>query len=104
MQLFTRIAALFQSNENLRDRLKDELSPLLLDKVSLKKNAKSTLAAIIESFQQSVKSPSTYLYVINEGFLLYALAWGERDTYRNICLKYVRFQQKRFSPCDTVVF
>ncbi|GBM04545.1 hypothetical protein AVEN_93949-1 [Araneus ventricosus] len=51
LQLFTRIAAVFKSNENLRDHLKYELAPQppsLFEGVSSRKNAKSTLAAIIE--------------------------------------------------------
>lgn len=70
----------------------------------MRKNIKSTLAANIETVQSCVEPPSICSFIEDGEFLLHVLVWKESDTYRDVCLQYVKFVQKCLSSCEAVVF
>lgn len=106
LALFNRLSLMRATDEEWKDYLKYELSPLppsLFDTGGMHKTAKSTLYKIFQT-SNNLKDFSKCHFVIDGGFLLHRIPWPLNQTYEHIYKLYMDYIERHYSKNCTVVF
>jgi len=78
--------------------------PALFDDISMRKNAKSTLLEVFESFPASELPLEDSQKVVDGGYLLRALVWPKPATFGALIEAYIRHVIRHYSKDATVIF
>ncbi|KYM98809.1 hypothetical protein ALC62_10473 [Cyphomyrmex costatus] len=106
LKIFQRMTIAKQSESDLQEFLKFELSPYPLSlfcETDMRKNKKSALMNVFPVFGNDLPDGDKK-FIIDGGFLLHRVVWNINTTYKTICMTYVNYVKKYYGNNCIVVF
>ena len=102
---FTRLTALAQSDDNIQDHFKYELThepTALFKEGSMRKPQKSKLRQYLLDKHPPVNDCEIEACVVDGGALLHKVKWEAKTMYKEICKQYLEFVKRAYGKYQQV--
>lgn len=107
LMLFQRICVTKQSDGELKEHLKYELTPFplsLFTEEGMRKGTKSSLYSAFSPLPNDTELGANCIEIVDGGYLLHRLLWHRNATYGSICRNYVDYVKQHHGENVLLVF